>query len=77
MAVLKLKLRKGAPGLRFFKPEELSALCGSFVLELDPGDEIVHLGQNPPADTGKRWQEVDSTGAVVGKIKTYQNGVWT
>lgn len=76
MAIHRLKLRKNAPGLKYFTPEQLSALSGSFEVHLDPGDEIVHIDQSPPADTGKRWQQVDETGAVVGKIKTYQNGEW-
>lgn len=72
----KLKLRKNAPGLRYFTPEQLSAIGGSFTVELDPGDQIVHFGDVPPADTGKRWQTTDATGAPVGQIKTYQNGEW-
>lgn len=73
---LKLKLRKNAPGLRYFTAEHLSALAGSFMVDLPPGDEIVHIGQNPPADASKRWQELDETGAHVGSLKTYQNGEW-
>lgn len=76
MATYRLKLRKNAPGLRFFTPEQLSALSGSFEVHLDPGDEITHIGDTPPADTSKRWQQVDATGAVVGKLKTYQGGEW-
>lgn len=74
--VARLKLRKNAPGLRYFTPEQLSALSGSFEIQMDPGDEVVHLGESPPADTGKRWQKVDCTGAVVGQLKTYQGGEW-
>lgn len=72
----KLKLKKNAPGLRFFSADELSAICGSFTVELDPGDEIVHLGQNPPADTRKRWQTLDSVGSPVGPVKTYDGTNW-
>lgn len=72
----KLKLKKNAPGLRFFSADELSALSGSFTLELDPGDEIVHIGQNPPADVGKRWQELDSVGSPVGSVKSYDGNNW-
>ncbi len=72
----KLALKKNAPGLRYFTAEELSALSGSFTVLLDPGDEIVHIGQNPPADIRKRWQELDANGSPVGPLKTYDGTNW-
>lgn len=72
----RLKVVPNAPALRFMTRKDLEFLAKSFVVQLDPGDEIVHFGENPPADTGKRWQQTDSNGAVIGKIKTYQGGEW-
>jgi hypothetical protein len=72
----RLSLKKNSPGLRYFSAEELSALSGSFTVKLDPGDEIVHIGETPPNDTRKRWQELDSTGSPVGSVKTYNGSTW-
>jgi hypothetical protein len=74
--VARLKVKKNAPGLRYFSAEELSALSGSFTVDLDPGDEIVHFGQNPPSNVRKRWQEQDVNGSPVGPVKTYDGTNW-
>lgn len=77
MARLNIRVKDTAQLTTFFSREELLKVAASLEVVLDPGDEIVHFGQNPPADTGKRWQQSDGSGAHVGKIKTYQGGEWT
>lgn len=74
MACLKVRVRPTAT--TFTVPGNLRDLASALEVVLDPGDEIVHIGESPPADTSKRWQKVDSTGAIVGKMKTYQQGEW-
>ncbi len=76
METLKLKVRRNAPGIGLFTEEQLQVLADSFVVCLAPGDVIVHFGQEPPFESYKRWQETDSYGAPVGRIKTYQGGLW-
>lgn len=76
MATAKLKFDEVRLMDGGFTRSQVRALAHHVKLELDPGDEIVHIGQNPPIDTGKRWQQTDGTGALVGQLKTYQKGEW-
>lgn len=73
---LTLRLKKDAPAKKFFSEEQLRALQNSFELKFDPGTELVHFGPTAPFDKTKRWQEVDTVGAPVGQIKTFNGSIW-
>ena len=71
-----LRVKPNAPALSFLTHAQLDAIARSFAFALDPGDEVVHLGAEPPLDYRKRWQETDAYGAAVGAVKTYNGTTW-
>ena len=73
---LRVILKPNAPGLAHFSAEKLNAISESFTFTLEPGVEFVFFGENPPFDLKKRWQKLDSYGAYVGMIKTYNGTAW-
>lgn len=75
--VLSVTVRPDAPALKHFTAEQLDAIAKSLVVTLAPGDEIVHFSTNPPFDTRKRWQPLDSYGVPVGQIRTFNGNDWT
>lgn len=73
---LRVSLKPNAPGLAHFSTEKLRAIADSLTVSLEPNTELVSFTENPPFDKTNRWQQVDSYGAPVGMIKTYNGTTW-
>ena len=73
--ILQVKV-KDNPESNVVSKATLDAIASSLCIDLPINTRLVTYSEKAPLETCLPWQQVDGCGTPIGKVKTYNKGVW-